>query len=282
MWPTLFKIGDFPIGTFGLFVAIGFFAAYWVATHRARKAGLDRDLFANLAIYSLIGGILGAKLLFVAVYFGQAPLTELLFSRSGLVFYGGLIAGIGTGWVLTLRYGWNPAVVADIGAPAVPLGQFFGRIGCLFNGCCYGKVCRHAFGIRFPRIMEGDRVVGSEAFQRHLEKGLVGWEDLHSLPVWPTQLMCSLGCLFIFLFLHFYWSKRKSFEGQLALLYLLLYSGLRFCVEIFRDDPRTPWGEAGLSTSQVISLLLAAAACALWVPLKKRSQARPSLYGGEA
>jgi phosphatidylglycerol:prolipoprotein diacylglycerol transferase len=276
MWPVLFKIGNFEIGTFGLMAAVGFFAAYWIATKRAEEAGLSGDRFANLVVVSLLGGILGAKLLFVGVYFRSAPLLDLVFSRSGLVYYGGLIGGVGAGWFCTWKNGWDPAHVADIVAPAIPLGHFFGRIGCLLNGCCYGKICHHSFGISFPKILEDGQVVGSEPFVHQLLEGHVHADSSHSLPVYPTQIMSSLGGLATFLFLQFYLSKRQSFKGQLAVSYLLIYSVFRFCIEAFRDDPRGAW-PGGLSTSQGIAVILGIFALAIWRPLQKRSQKTTNL-----
>lgn len=279
MWPVLFRIGNFEIGTFGLMVAIGFFAAYWIATKRAEEAGFPDDRFANLVVFSLLGGILGAKLLFVVVYLRSAPILDLVLSRSGLVYYGGLIAGIGVGWFFTWRNGWDPRDVADVVAPAIPLGQFFGRIGCLLNGCCYGKVCDSKLGISFPKFVEDGQIVGGEAFVHQMLEHQVSPNSPHSLPVYPTQFMSSLAGLVTFLFLHFHLSKKRTFRGQLAVSYLLIYSVFRFCIEAFRDDPRGTW-PGGLSTSQGIAVILGIFALAIWRPLRKRSL-KPSNLGEE-
>jgi phosphatidylglycerol:prolipoprotein diacylglycerol transferase len=273
MWPTLFRIGDFEIGTFGLMVAIGFIVAYWVAIRRAAAAGLSEDRFANLALVSLFAGIVGAKALFVLVYWGQDTFSNLLFSRSGLVYYGGLAAGVAAGWGMTKRNGWDPALVADVIAPVIPLGQFFGRIGCFLNGCCYGKVCSNWMGVEFPKIEREGQLIGSQVYYEQHLRGLIEPGRSHSLPVYPTQLFEAGACLLTFFLLHSYLSPRTKFKGQLALVYLLVYAAVRFAIEGFRDDPRTPW-QGGLSTSQIISIGVALFALALWRPLSKRAGAR--------
>ncbi len=268
MYPTLFKIGNFEVGSFGLMVAIGFFSAYWVGMNEARRKGLPEDKFANFIIITLLSGLLGAKLLHVYVYLGKDSISHLFFSRSGLVFYGGLITGIPAGYWLTRRYEWNPGTVADVAAVAIPLGHFFGRLGCFLNGCCFGSQCTLPWAIRFPRIVDGEGyIVGSEpyAFQKSVEDLLKGTEP-YSLPIHPTQLYEAFGSLAVFLFLYFYLTKKASFRGQLALVYLILYSMMRFLIEFFRADPRGGW--SGLSTSQWISILMVIMAFSFWKSLK--------------
>ena len=271
MHPILFKIGNFEIGSFGLMVAIGFFSAYWVGMKEAKRKGLSEDRFANFIIVTLLAGLLGAKLLHVYVYLGQDSVFNLFFSRSGLVFYGGLITGIPAGYWMTRRYGWKPGRVADIAAVSIPIGHFFGRLGCFLNGCCFGKTCSLPWAVHFPRMLNDEGyVVGSEpyVFQRSLK--MLSGSEPYSLPVHPTQLYSALGALFTFAFLYFYQSKRTKFEGELALWYLILYGSLRFLIEFFRADPRGAW--QGLSTSQWISVVMITLALGLWKPLKGLDQ----------
>jgi phosphatidylglycerol:prolipoprotein diacylglycerol transferase len=269
MYPILFRVGSFEIGTFGLMVAIGFFAGYLLAIRRASKAGYPEERFSNFLIVCLVAGLVGAKLLHVIVNFQKGPLSELVFSRRGLVFYGGLIGGVGTGWLIVLRNKWNVAEVADLLAPTLALGEFFGRIGCLLNGCCFGKVCHTWLGVTFPRVEYNGELIGSDPFYHHWAQGLIAPDAVCSLPIYPTQAFSSLAALATFLFLVYYVSPRARFKGQMALTYLLLYSTFRFIIEIFRDDPRGFW-LPGLSTSQGISLAVVAFAGVMWVVLRRR------------
>jgi phosphatidylglycerol:prolipoprotein diacylglycerol transferase len=187
-----------------------------------------------------------------------------------------LIAGVGAGFILVWRNGWEAATVADLVTPALPLGECLGRIGCLLNGCCFGRVCQNVLGVCFPRIEDQGQIVGSDPFIHQLNAGLVTAAAQHSLPVYPTQAFSSLAALATFLLLVFFLEKRMKFRGQLALIYLLLYSISRFTIEIFRGDPRGTW-IGGLSTSQGISVLVMVAALLLWFPLKKRGGAAADL-----
>lgn len=271
MFPILFRVGNFEIGTFGLMVAIGFFAGYMLAIRRAARAGYPEDRFSNFLIFCLIAGLIGAKVLHVIVNIHKGPISELIFSRRGLVFYGGLIGGVGTGWLLVLRNRWNVAEVADLLAPSIALGEFFGRIGCLLNGCCFGKVCHNWMGVCFPRIEYKGELIGSDPFYHHWIQGLILPDAACSLPVYPTQFFSSMAALVTFLFLIYFVAPRSRFKGQTALTYLLLYSMFRFVIEIFRDDPRgfwLPW----LSTSQGISLgVVVFAGVTWWVLIKGKS-----------
>lgn len=271
MFPILFRVGGFEIGTFGLMVAIGFFAGYMFAIRRASQVGYPEERFSNFLIICLVAGLVGAKLLHVIVYIHQGPISELIFSRRGLVYYGGLIGGIGTGWWLVLRNKWNVAEVADLIAPSIALGEIFGRIGCLLNGCCFGKVCNNCLGVRFPRIEYNGELIGSDPFYHQWAQGLIPPDAVSSLPIYPTQAFSSLAALATFLLLIYYVAPRARFKGQTALTYLLLYSFFRFIIEIFRDDPRGFW-LPGLSTSQGISLAVAAFAVVMWWVLTRRAQ----------
>jgi phosphatidylglycerol:prolipoprotein diacylglycerol transferase len=136
----------------------------------------------------------------------------------------------------------------DIAAPSIAIGQAIGRIGCFMSGCCYGKATWAPWAIKFPQL----------EYMRH-----------------PTQLYESLATFAIFLGLMWF-RKNKTRNGQVALLYVLLYAPARFTIEFFRGD--NPQILFGLTISQVISLLMAAGAIAvaLIVRHSSGSQAQPS------
>jgi phosphatidylglycerol:prolipoprotein diacylglycerol transferase len=167
-----------------------------------------------------------------------------------LVFYGGLIFAI----VVCIGYlRWNRFPIwkfGDISSLSIALGLFFGRIGCFFAGCCYGKETSLPWGITFTDTNSLARLNFS----------------LH-----PTQIYEALGCLAIFLFLN--WKrKRKSFDGQIFWLFILLYSVIRFLIEFLRDDPRGFFFGETLSTSQGIGIFLALASLFMLFYFKKRSR----------
>lgn len=235
MHPILFKLGPVTIYTYGVFVFLGVVAGYFVAAREAQKEGIDKNIFSKIAFWLIISAFLGAKILYILVefkYFLKAPLTMI---RTGFVFYGGIISAIVCLYFLTKKYKINFLQFADIVVLGIPLGHAFGRLGCFFYGCCYGKAYELGIGLLFPP--------GSPA-------GFWG------LKVLPTQLISSLVLLLIFFGL-FSLIKFKKFDGQIFFCYLVFYGLFRFIIEFFRGDPR---GHIlFLSTSQFISLILIAA-----------------------
>ena len=158
MHSIAFKIGSFPVHWYGILVALGFLAGLWTAGARARLAGISPDSVYDLGPWLIIGGILGARVLYVISYwqedFAAHPFPEIfMIQHGGLVFYGGLIGAIACG-MFYLHWKKLPVWrMADILAPSIALGSAFGRIGCLMNGCCYGRECSPPWAITFPALL---------------------------------------------------------------------------------------------------------------------------------
>ncbi len=245
MHPKLIEIGNFYIPTYGFFVALGVILGVWLTLKLASKEGFDKkqvDEIGNLAIYSILGGLLGSKLLLIIVdfkYYIQNPGDLIYVVRSGGVFYGGLIGGLITGIYFFKKYKLPVWKVGDIAAPHIALGQFFGRLGCFSAGCCYGKECACGWGITFHSEF-AHNVVGTPL----------------GVPLYPTQLMHAFSNLLIFLILRFYFYPRKKFNGQILWLYVFFYSITRFIIEFFRGDTVRGFVFSSLSTSQFISLIM--------------------------
>jgi prolipoprotein diacylglyceryltransferase len=147
-------IVDWPIYGFGLMLFVAFVACSWVASRRARREGVPPEVVQDLALWIFVAGIVGARIAYMRQY--GLPLSHFfLFWEGGLIFYGSFIGGI-VGYLIAQRFLLRPRgisawKVADLLAPTIALGLFFGRIGCLLNGCCYGNVaCGHCPAIHFP------------------------------------------------------------------------------------------------------------------------------------
>lgn len=263
MYPELFRIGNFPITTYGLFLAVGMLLALFVASRLAARDGLPRERIYDLGLWTLIGGLLGSKIL---MYFLE-PGTQIFsldFLRSGGVYYGGFLGGF-LAVVILVRYYKLPFwKVADAFAPGVALGQAFGRQGCFAAGCCWGKPTELPWGVHF-----------GEAGHDYTGVPIYG-PDGSDLYLHPTQLYESFFMVAVFLFL--YWLHRhKKFDGQVLVAYGIIYAIFRFLIEFVRDDPR---GDlfglttmTGLSTSQLISLLVAAGAIIFMVLRLRKANA---------
>jgi phosphatidylglycerol:prolipoprotein diacylglycerol transferase len=265
MHPELFKIGDFPINTYGVLLAIGILTGLLVAARLGERDGIKRDRIFDLGLWSIIGGLLGSKLLMLAVEPGVNPFS-LDFLRSGGVFYGGLIGGF-VAFLVTVRIHGLPIwKTADALAPGVALGQAFGREGCFAAGCCWGKVTTESFGVHFSE-------------QAHNFTGVPIYQNGTTDPLYliPVQLYESLAMFVVFgvlLVLH----RRRRFDGQILAFYGLTYGVVRFGMEFLRDDPR---GDlfglttlTGLSTAQMISVaVVVAAAIFISIRIKHRKVA---------
>jgi phosphatidylglycerol---prolipoprotein diacylglyceryl transferase len=261
MYPELIRIGSFPINTYGVFLAIAFLCAILISTRLGERDGLPRQKIYDLSLWMLLAGLVGSKILmfFTEPEYRENPLQliSLDFLRSGGVWYGGLLGGVIAGYLLMKRYQLPWWKTADAFAPGLAVGNFFGRQGCFAAGCCWGKPTTLPWGVKFTELGHEITGVPTDTY-------------LH-----PTQLYESFAMLLVFFFL-LWLHKRKRFSGQVILAYALLYSIIRFAIEFVRDDPR---GDifglttlTGLSTSQMISLIIAISAL---IALILRRRANP-------
>ena len=277
MYPEIFRIYGFPINTYGVFLALAFLCAILITVKLAARDGLPREKIYDLCLWMLLSSLIGSKILmlFTEPEYRDHPLQllSLDFLRSGGVFYGGLIGAILAGYFLMRRYKLPWWKTADACAPGIALGNFFGRQGCFAAGCCWGKPTTSWWGIQFAEA--GNAItgvpttvsqLGDPAQRAYWSQRLGG--DLAPLHLHPTQLYESFAMLIVFFFL-LRLHKHRRFSGQVILFYALLYSVIRFAIEFLRDDPR---GDlfglttlTGLSTSQLISLIVGTGALVLLI-----------------
>ena len=259
MYPILFKIPVFglfgldsiPIHSYGLMVALGFLAGSWYVKREAMKAGEDPAKALDLVFYILIAAILGSRILYVLTSererLFQDPFFLFKIWEGGLVFYGGLIASVLVSIWFLKKYRISFWKYADFFAPALALGHAIGRQGCFLAGCCYGRplLVSAWFSVTFPTNINSLAPAG--------------------IPLYSTQLMESLGEFLIFLGLA--WGlRRKKFDGQIFILYLMIYAGLRFVIEFFRGDIERGFVlETWISTSQFIATILFAFGLGLYL-----------------
>ena len=261
MYPEIFRIGSFPINTYGVFLALAFLCGILIAVKLAARDGLPKERIYDLCLWMLLASLIGSKILmlFTEPEYRDNPLQllSLDFLRSGGVFYGGLIGAVLAGYWLMKRYKLPWWKTADACAPGIAIGNFFGRQGCFAAGCCWGKPTTLPWGVKFTEL--GHEITGVP-IDAHLH---------------PTQLYESFAMLLVFLFL-LWLHKHKRFSGQVILAYALLYSVIRFSIEFLRDDPR---GDVfglttltGLSTSQLISIVVGIAALIVLIVRRRRAQ----------
>ncbi len=268
---------EIPLHTYGLMIALGFLSGIWVVMREAKRQDLDQAHVMDIAFWALLFGLIGSRVLFILVntdqYFGanfmssidlggrtlRIP-TVLVFWRGGLVFFGGFIgATLAVLWYIR-KHKLEVWRYTDALVPAVPLGHFFGRIGCFAAGCCFGKPCPEG-GVPCAHFPSGSLAYSQTQVETHVQID-GAW---YTAGLYPTQLFEAGAVLLIFLILILL-RPYKRFDGQLLISYLVLYPLARSVIEVFRGDegrvppwlPRIPADDPViLSTSQLISAIVA-------------------------
>ncbi len=241
------QIGPLTIHMYGLMVGIGFAAAYMISCKQAEKKGLNSDIIWGILICAILGILIGRRLLFYAVSIPQIIKDpSILWNfKNGYVVYGGLIFGVLFGYIYCMKKKVSFFKYLDLAMPSVSVAQGFGRIGCFFAGCCYGRETDSWFHIIYTH---SDFAPNNTALI-------------------PTQLLSSAGNFVIAAVLFWYSSKSKT-DGSTGAFYMILYSTGRFIIEIFRNDNRGFIGS--LSTSQLISIAVFILGILFMAVLKKR------------
>ena len=275
MHPILFEISlpgmlRLTIPAYGTMLIAGFIVAILLAAHRAGGLGLKSLEVIELGYVTLIGGVIGARLLHVVLNLEQyvtatggldsaAGIGNMLwnvvaFWKGGLAFYGGLFGGIAA-LLLYARYKRILSLdLLDFAAPLTAIGLAVTRIGCFLNGCCFGKPTHVPWAVQFPSY--------SYAHLHQWRQGLIDFGN-RPLPVHPTQLYEMVAAFAIFAFLWMRYPHRK-FAGEIFFSFGLLYSSWRFISEFWRADSPM-WGQQfgrwvlniiPLNINQVLSILL--------------------------
>jgi phosphatidylglycerol:prolipoprotein diacylglycerol transferase len=246
MYPTLFRIGDFEVTTFGVMVAVGALAGIWLFQRELRRGGLPES-GADAAVAGVIGGLAGAKLLWTIEHAAEEPFFDLLLSRGGMSWFGGLLGGISAGlWMLRRRgIPWLAGLAAA--TPGLAIGHALGRVGCFLVGDDYGRPSDLPWAVAFPLGLPPTDV-----------------------PVHPTQLYEALALGPIALAL-LHWRSRGVADHAVLGRYLVMAGVLRFAIEFVRINERIL---GPLTLAQVIAAGLVVAGCVLLVRRPSRLRGR--------
>jgi phosphatidylglycerol:prolipoprotein diacylglycerol transferase len=254
VYPELITIGSFTITTFGLMMALAFLSGYFVIHLELKRQGADPDLAADILLGALIGGILGAKIYYVLLYWDRTALDPvgMLTAREGLVWYGGLIGGTLGAILMLRRRKASIAFGADLVAPALSIGYAVGRLGCFGVGDDYGKPTDSWVGIKFPQGAPPTTAGNLRRWGAEVDPAI---PDAEVLAVHPTQLYETAMALVIFAVL---WKlrTRPRAQGSLFALWMVLAGVERLIVEVFRAKDDRFFGPFTLA--QVISVVLIA------------------------
>lgn len=286
MHPVLFELpvpwgdGVQPIYSYGVMLAIALLGGWQIVKRLGARDGLSEEILGNAYFIAALGGLVGARLLYVLTNLEEVQESGagwLDFGAGGVVAYGGFLGGLATAAVYLRYRRQSLRAFADAAAPALASGTAITRIGCYLYGCDFGKPLADGapewlarLGT-FPHwVDEPGGLRGSPAWAHHVDRYGLMPDSLASLPVHPTQLYESLAGLALAVGALLLWQRRR-FRGQVILAVTFGYGVWRFAVEYLRDDPER--GELfGFSTSQLISLLLVPLAGLAYSALKLRAR----------
>lgn len=229
MKPVLFSFGALHLYSYGLCIALGVLLSLFLMKRQGLKDGFPgtEEVF-DMAFVVLLWGFVGARIFYVIQnlsYYSAQPLKFFAVWEGGLVFYGGAIAAFLGLWRMARKKKRPLWKILDFLAPYGALTHAFGRLGCFLNGCCFGKACLLPWAVRFPQM---------------------------SHAVHPAQLYEAFYDLVLFAFL----IKRRErirFEGEISLLYFLLYGMGRYLIEFVREPS---WTWVGLNSNQWLSVAI--------------------------
>ncbi len=260
MHPVLFTIGSFPVGTYGVLMALAAAASIGLAQVLAPGAGIEAAKMVDLFVYSLLAAFIGAKgALFIVDFRGLSAdpgrfLMENM--RSFGVFYGGLVAAAVTAAIILKRGKIPLRPAADVTVVCLALGQSMGRWGCFFAGCCYGKPTSLPWGMVFPAVpicADGTRI--------------------HPWPLYASAADLAIFAILLFMF------RRRHAPGNVFLAYVLLYAVARGLLEFLRGDEAGRLYFGGrVSIPQIVAV--AAIVAVFTVLVLRRRRRKVSGYNG--
>jgi phosphatidylglycerol---prolipoprotein diacylglyceryl transferase len=265
IFPFVFQLGPLEITGYGLMMMVAFLMGGWLIALELRRRGLSEDYAADMIAAAVIGGIVGAKLWYVAV----TQDAGALFSRGGLVWYGGFIGGtaavILNGWRLKVPLRWT----MQLGAPALPAAYALGRVGCFLVNDDYGRPTDLPWAVKFPHGLPPSTAANMEQlFGIPVAPGI---DPSTVLAVHPTQIYEAILMLAAFMLL---WSLRKGGRplGWIFGLYLVIAGVERFLIEILRAKDDRFLGPFTLA--QLTSVVLIA--IGTWLAMKLRQGEAPA------
>ncbi len=285
-----------PLFGYGAMLTIGFLTATFLASRRAKNAGLNPEIIFDLMMWILVPGIVGARIVYLMQYgdrvFANKQGLDIIKAAialwdGGIVFYGCIIGGVLGLLLFCRKHDIRPMQLGDVLMPSLFIGLGFGRIGCFLYGCCFGAACDLPRAVRFPadsltferlaarsevmktKLLEADGIPIAASELPGLEPGTV----LSTIALHPTQIYSSVLAFLLAGFLMWFF-RRRPFEGAVLAMGWTLYPINRFVLEIIRDDEPGRMN-TGLTFSQLMSIGLFLSGCALLFWLQRRHKASP-------
>lgn len=217
MYPVLFRIAGFEITSFGVLVAAAALVGFWLFRREVRLSGLPVEA-GDAALVGVIGGLAGAKLLWVLEHLGEEPATSLLLSRAGMSWFGGFAGGIGVALWLMKRHRWPILPLLAAATPALAVGHAIGRVGCFLVGDDYGIPSSLPWAVAFP---EGSPPT---------------IERVHPTQLYEAAVLIPIAHLLV------HWRRTDVSDSTVLGAYFVLTGSLRFAIEFIRVNERVALG----------------------------------------
>jgi phosphatidylglycerol:prolipoprotein diacylglycerol transferase len=213
LYPVLFRIGSLDITSFGVLVALGALVGLWVFRRELARSGLPGEAL-DAAVYGLVGGLIGAKLLYVFEHLDEGSFLGLFLDRGGMSWFGGFAGGLIAGFLTIRVKRWPMLAVLSAATPALAVGQLLGRIGCFLVGDDYGHPTDLPWGVAFPEGLPPTTV-----------------------PVHPTQIYEAIFLAF-FAWLLIRWRRQGLSDAAVLGRYFVGVGAFRFALEFVRVNTR--------------------------------------------
>jgi prolipoprotein diacylglyceryl transferase len=284
-------IGDgMPIFGYGLFLMLGFLASLGIAWHRAKRRGFSTNTVVDIGLISIVAGVVGARLAYLFIDYQPhdggigSPAEWFAVWQGGLTFQGGLFLALIADYCYLRWKKISVGEMFDLYAPSLAIGVGFGRLGCLANGCCWGKPAPAGtwWSMVFP--------IDNEPMQQQLWRfhdapeswarliAQLGYPEgtLPPIPVYATQIVSAIGLFLIALGLLWAekrWKNRRP--GQVIVWFLFAYGIGRFIIEYYRDDTPLRYGFGafpGLRLGQWLAVFMILAGTALQIMLSRKAK----------
>lgn len=259
------SIFGFSIAYYGIVIVTGMMIAIWIAQREAKRTGQNPEQYLDLAMIGIAAGILGARIYYVIFawdYYKDDLLSIFNIRQGGLAIYGGIIGACIAVVIYSRKKKQNFSLLMDTASMSIVFGQIMGRWGNFFNREAFGDYTNNLFAMQLPV----SAVRANEITQKMWDH-VVTVNGVEYIQVHPTFLYESLWNVGVLLFL-FWFRKRKKFNGEVFLMYLIGYGIGRIWIEGLRTD-QLLLPVVGLPVSQLLSGCLVVG-CTILVVWKRK------------
>lgn len=264
--PKGITIGGFTIAFYGIIMAVSMLAGLWIACLQAKRTGQNKETYLDFAIYGIIFSLIGARLYYVILSWDsyKDDLLQIFNTRGGgMALYGSVIAGILTAIIYCRVKKYNFFLLADTAVAGLILGQIIGRYGNFFNREAFGEYTNGLFAMRL-KVSEVNPANITDMMREHMQT-IDGVSYIQVHPTFLYESLWNVGVLILILVL----IKKKKFNGEIFILYMVGYALGRVWIEGLRTD-QLQIGSTGIAVSQILAGVIAVVGAGIWVFVRIR------------